>query len=338
MGDSENPYATPKGDPSREVDRREIHFLQPGGKGRAIANGAASVLKSVFTILGALFVLGYLFSMFARGRQVRRRGRVLLPGITTGGAWAGPPVAIRSASSAPAGLAPAWRENARTEHASVAAFARLVLDLVALGAPPELIAAANLDALDEIRHAELCFAIARSFGGAGEGPAPFPEVRRLEPLPRMRTAALAKLAVESLVDGALHEGVSARVIGAVARRSEDASLRDVLEAIAADEARHAAHGWDVVEWCAAEGGARVAQVLAGAIRAVPRELASSRQPEARDGAWERWGIPGSELERNAYAELRARLAARVTRLCDAGSASHRATLPLSGLAGRPASA
>ncbi len=63
-----------------------------------------------------------------------------------------------------------WTETARLEHASIAAFARFVLQLMALGAPAELVAADVLAtiATDEARHAELawrCVAwMVRAFG------------------------------------------------------------------------------------------------------------------------------------------------------------------------------
>src|SRR5690606_18379163 len=52
--------------------------------------------------------------------------------------------------AARAALAAHWAEVAALEHASVASFAGFTLDLMALGAPPELLAEAQRAALDEI--------------------------------------------------------------------------------------------------------------------------------------------------------------------------------------------
>jgi hypothetical protein len=213
-----------------------------------------------------------------------------------------------------------WRENGKTEHASVAAFARLTLDLIAVGAPPSLVAAAQQDGLDEIRHAELCFSLARGLDGAPEGPAPFPEAQRVNALPRSRPLALAKLAVDSLVDGALHEGVSARIIAKLARRAESPVVRHILKGIAADEGRHAAHGWTVLEWCLKEGGRPVASALLGALGVLPHEMHSSRPQPAEDGTWEAWGIHGHDLEAAEYAATLANLRARVQALVAASRA------------------
>ena len=54
----------------------------------------------------------------------------------------------------------AWTTAARAEHASVASFARFTLQLLHLGAPADLVADAQQAALDEVRHARLCFGVA----------------------------------------------------------------------------------------------------------------------------------------------------------------------------------
>jgi hypothetical protein len=259
--------------------------------------------------LGALAAFASTIT-FSRGRQLRRHGEVLLPPVTHGDAWTRPDLAPRVDPAVRAALAAQWRENGRTEHASVAAFARLTLDLMALGAPPALVASANRDALDEIRHAELCFGLARALDGRLESPGLFPEAARARTLPALRTLALALLAVDSLVDGALHEGVSARIAARLARCCEDPAIRAVLREIAADEGRHAAHGWDVVEWCLAEGGEPVAHALRGALSTLPRRMRSGLPAAARIGGWERHGIHGHELETQEYAKARAHVTSR----------------------------
>ncbi|MBX3185503.1 MAG: ferritin-like domain-containing protein [Labilithrix sp.] len=285
-----------------------------GAKSAGAAVGLA-VINAGMTLLGAASAL--LSTMtFTRGRQIRSAGRILLPPVARGSAWtdvAMDPIAVDDAARD--ALATQWRENGRTEHASVAAFARLTLDLMALGAPPDLVAAANRDALDEIRHAELCFALARAIDGRVESPGAFPEAARARALSRSRTIALAELAVDSLVDGALHEGVSARIVARLARRCEEPRIRAILKEIAADEGRHARHGWDVVRWCLAEGGQPVARALAGAVRALPSRMTSPLPEAARSGAWERWGIMGQALEAEEFGSARAEIVRRVAAAC-----------------------
>lgn len=281
--------------------------------------GAANVFMA---LLGAL--TAYLSTMtFTRGRQIRSFGRILLPPIEKGVAWTTKAttdeVALaeetkRLGEPTRVALAAQWRENGRTEHASVAAFARLTLDLVALGAPPELIAGAQRDALDEVRHAELCFSLARALDGVAEGPGAFPAAAKARTLSTTRIVALSELAVDSLVDGALHEGVSARIVAKLARRCADPAIASMMKEIAADEGRHSRHGWDVVKWCLAEGGEPVARALAGAMKMLPETMASPIPAEARAGGWERFGIMGEALEAEEHHAARADLERRVREL------------------------
>jgi hypothetical protein len=295
-------------------------------KGLGAAPGATGALAAVSLTFANLFMIGFgalsavVSTMaFTRGRQIRSAGRILLPRVDDGDAWTGAglsslgPVGVIDTEDEATRLAVAaqWRENGRTEHASVAAFARLTLDLMALGAPPDLVADANRDALDEIRHAELCFGLARAIDGRAQSPGAFPEAARARTLSRSRTLALAQLAVDSLVDGALHEGVSARIIAKLARRCDAPAIQAILKELAADEGRHARHGWDVVRWCLAEGGESVARALEGALVALPKTMSSPMPEQARDGRWERWGIMGEELEAEEHDATRADLERRI---------------------------
>ena len=288
--------------------------------------GAVAGLRGVFATgsvgvkLGSLLMtfvhFGSLFvgcaAMFRRGRQIRRFGRLLLPRVKPGGAWS--TKKLEALPDEARVTAAQWRENGRTEHASVAAFALLSSELMALGAPPELLRAANEDALDEIRHTELCFSLAKALDGREESPGPFPEARRLPAVPLGRPHALGMLAVESLVEGALNEGVSARVLAKLARRCEVAPIAAMLKEIARDEGRHAAHGWDVVVWCVKEGGAPVLEALETAVDRLDPETHSERPAPAETGEWERLGIHGHPLEQAEYTAAVAAMRDRVGRL------------------------
>jgi hypothetical protein len=300
---------------------RGLHalYLLVRARGRGFNALGASVIAlpvlagGFFTLVGT-FLTMWSTTGFSRGRQLRKGSKLLLPPVAAGDGWdttdlrAAAPVAIRS------DLAGQWRENGRTEHASVAAFARLTLNLIALGAPSSLIESANRDSLDEIRHAQLCFSLARSLDGRSQSPGPFPEAQHAGALSSFRTLALAELAVSSLIDGALHEGISARVLARLTRRCEDPVTREMIRALAADEGRHAAHGWDVVEWCLAKGGDPVARSLLAASRAIPDQIHYSLDEQARDGSWEAHGIPGERLESEEHAKARAHLLEQVERI------------------------
>lgn len=275
------------------------------------AQGKLSFISTiVFSIIGSFVTLTLLVG-FTRGRQLRRAGKVLLPEVDEGDAWshlALQPVVPAEAREA---LAAQWRENGRTEHASVAAFAQVTLDLMALGAPPALLAGAQRDALDEIRHAQLCFSLARALDGQAQSPTAFPQAAKTRALSSARELALAQVAIDSLIEGALLEGFSARLISKLITRCEDPATTAVLKELAADEGRHSRHGWDVVDWCVSQGGAGVVHALMGAVAALPNRSKSAVSPEAHFGAWERYGISGALLEHQTYLEARAHVVERV---------------------------
>ena len=67
-------------------------------------------------------------------------------------------------------IARGWLEDAFAEHGiDFRIFARFTLDLLALGAPSELVLAAQRAGLDEVRHARLCFALAARHSGESRG-------------------------------------------------------------------------------------------------------------------------------------------------------------------------
>jgi hypothetical protein len=280
----------------------------PGG---TLAGGLFTALAGVFgAAIGTLGAMASLAS-FSRGRQLRRRGRIVHAELEPGEAWCAD---AGAAEAAPDGVADAWRDNGRTEHASVAAFSRVSTELMALGAPASLIATMHRDALDEVRHAELCFGLARDLDGRALGPAAFPAVLAHGPSRGPRSVRLARLAVDALIDGALNEGTSARAVADLSRRTEAAGPRGVLTEIARDEARHAADNFAVVRWCVEQGGTVVQAALQAAAARIPDTLAPGPHPEAADGRWEAWGIPSRATECAAFEVERRRLMRRVEAL------------------------
>jgi hypothetical protein len=140
-------------------------------------------------------------------------------------------------------LGQAWRQAALGEHASVASFARASLELMALGAPLDLLRRTHLAALDEIRHAELAFAIAVGFDRCSLVAGPLAALAPREP-------SRTQVALDTLREAALPETLAAAEMQAAAVAALDPELGAVLREVAADEARHAALAWEVIEWCA----------------------------------------------------------------------------------------
>jgi hypothetical protein len=158
-----------------------------------------------------------------------------------------------------------WRADAEAEHASIAAFARLQLELLAVGAPSQLVERAARAGLDEVAHARACFSLASTLAGEQIGPGPFPEATAPRPLPHRTDEALLRLAIESLIDGALNVGLAAACAREAAARASDAAVRSVLARIAEDEAEHAKLGWDICVWAATEPGSDCAVALRRAL-------------------------------------------------------------------------
>ncbi|MEL6346327.1 MAG: ferritin-like domain-containing protein, partial [Myxococcota bacterium] len=140
-------------------------------------------------------------------------------------------------------LADAWLAVAQMEHASIAAFARLTLDLMACGAPAHLIADVQQAAADEVRHAQACFAIAARLSGQPRSPGAMPFTAPVVPC-----TDLVTLAVAATREGCMGETLGAALAVETARRTQDPAIKATLETIAADETRHAALSWRIVAW------------------------------------------------------------------------------------------
>ncbi len=234
------------------------------------------------------FVVGVMTSGgYTRGRALKRRGKALLPELAvaerTDAAWVEPGASI----IAPAAAATGWRVNAATETASVAAFAHLANDLLAVGAPPSLIASAHADALDEIRHAQLCYGIASAIDGDACGPAPFPAAAHAAPTP-----TLASVAAEAILESCVFERASAMVAERLASEAASRRIRAALLEIAEDEGRHADHGWEILAWCRRAGGAEVDTAILRALKGVDSHGLPGAVP--RDD-WGCYGLAGPLL-------------------------------------------
>lgn len=182
-----------------------------------------------------------------------------------------------------AALARAWLDDALLEHASVASFARFAMELLAVGAPAELVAAAHRAALDEVRHAQLCFALAGAYAGAKMQPAAFPFGGSIE-----LATDLASMAASTVVEGCVGETLAAVQAAEQLARATDPAVRAVLVIVAADEARHAELAWRAVGWALQRGGEHerraIRNAFAGAIAsasAADEAATSGLEPHGR---------------------------------------------------------
>lgn len=176
------------------------------------------------------------------------------------------PAATALAPATRARIATAWAHDAAMEHASVASFARFTLDLLALGAPADLVLGAQDAGRDEIEHATACFAIASRYAGKSLGPG------RLDVGGAAPAVDLAVAVAATIVEGCIGETLSALLAEARLARAEDADVRAALRQIANEEARHAELAWRVVGWAITSGGD---DVRAAAGRAFEAALATT---------------------------------------------------------------
>lgn len=212
------------------------------------------------SVFGATLAFGWdLYGTFhlPHGRPLRdARGKSWVARVHTGGQLA--PTATRSplAAEQRAQLGRSWLDEAQAEYASIASFLQLAKELGALGAPWSLVRRAYVAAEDEVRHAEVCFALATNYLGAELHPDPLPAVH-VRP-----TTTHRSLALECWLDGCLGEGSAARLAAVRAARTTEPRVRRALQRIARDEATHAELGWDVLAWCARRDPRAVRDALA----------------------------------------------------------------------------
>jgi hypothetical protein len=135
-----------------------------------------------------------------------------------------------------------WMKMGQMEHASIAAFARFSLQLLSLGAPPQLVQACTQALADETAHTRLCFQIASEYAGHAVGPGPLDVNRSLE-----------VTSLEDIVDLVIAEGCFGETSAALealdaADSASDPVIRSAYAQIARDEQRHAELAFQFVRW------------------------------------------------------------------------------------------
>ncbi len=176
---------------------------------------------------------------------------------------------------------------AHLEAASVHAFRRLRVELVAHRAPARLQRSARRAQRDEVRHAHRVARMARRFGGV-------PAAVRVEPVaPR----ALDAIALENAVEGCVRETFGALVASFQAANAGDPAIARMMAAIARDETRHAALSWSVARWARRQLGAEARVELAARCRDTVETLRREGDVRVADELIARAGLPTAEQRR-----------------------------------------
>jgi hypothetical protein len=182
-------------------------------------------------------------------------------------------------SEARSALAAHWTELGSMEHASVAAFARFVLELMAAGAPCELVLSAQRAMGDEIEHAGLCFGLASAYAGEALGPGAL-----------SAQGALDDPSLQGCVVRAIHEACVGETLAAVEAlealtSASDPAVIEVLRQVVRDESAHAELGWRFLQWALSKADPDLRALARSELqRAIDVALAASQPAAARPAA------------------------------------------------------
>ena len=135
-----------------------------------------------------------------------------------------------------------WSRLGQMEHASIAAFARFNQQLLALGAPSDLVEACNQALIDETAHAKLCFAFASAYAGTKLGPG------KLDMSHCFEETTLLSVTQLVISEGCIGETVAALEALEDADRAADPVVKNALLRIAHDERNHAELAYRFVRW------------------------------------------------------------------------------------------
>ena len=175
------------------------------------------------------------------GRPYVSEERALVSTVETGTSWCAPapqPAAIPE--EARIALQIAWEKAALDEHAAVAAFSRIALELLAFGAPADLVDDTLRAAREEVVHARLGFSLASRYAGLPRTPGAFPLEAHVP-----RATDLARFAAATAREGCVGETVTALMAAECLARATDPHVARVLAQIVADENGHAQLAWRV---------------------------------------------------------------------------------------------
>ena len=151
-----------------------------------------------------------------------------------------PAILVNSSSNQEIALA--FSNQGEGEHASVASFARHTLQLMTMGAPTTLLIGSQKSALDEIKHAKMCYGIAKSFLGAKIQP------NTLNIDGSIKTMRKSEIVQSVITEGCIGETVAAVRAQLSAHYAKEQKVKGILEEIAADETNHSQLAWNTVQW------------------------------------------------------------------------------------------
>ena len=149
---------------------------------------------------------------------------------------------ILANSSSNQAIAIEFLNQGEGEHASVASFARHTLQLMSMGAPTTMLIGSQKAALDEIKHAKMCYGIAKSFLGA-----------KIQPSTLNIDGSVTKISNSEIIQSVITEGCIGETVAAVRAQlsvhyAKEPNIKSILQEIASDETNHSQLAWNTVQW------------------------------------------------------------------------------------------
>ena len=117
------------------------------------------------------------------------------------------------------------------------------MQLMAIGAPADLVTEATRAQADEIRHARVCLGIASTLADETMGLGALPIDGALE-----AAGCIEAILVDTIKEACVNETISAAICQAAGEAATDAFIKQALMNIAEDEQRHATLAWRTVRW------------------------------------------------------------------------------------------
>lgn len=207
------------------------------------------------------------------GRALSVGGEEVVAETTRGSSWSAPPAPVVGLDgSRKKSVAPELLATARAKHASVAAYARLVCQLIALGAPARVVDKTQRAMGDQLRHATMAFGL---LAACGEPLQPRPLAEAAAPMPAGDELAAAVLR-EVVHHGCVTETLTAHWAARRADVHASMEIREYYNQLAEDGARHAALAFETLSWILGD-----APALAPLAAAEVAALEASDLPDVR---------------------------------------------------------
>lgn len=234
------------------------------------------------------------------GRPFFVQGEQVLPCLVDGSQWLNEvPTTEQSLSFDQCKLvAQHWISAARMEQASVAAFARFALQLMHLGAPPELLADTSLAMQDEIDHAQRCFTLAAQYSGQAISAGPLALDGALD-----QELAAERIAVDVFLEGCVGETVAAIEALEMKELASQDHVKETLEVITRDEHKHALLAWRSLDWMLHHLEKAQRQAVLGALLSMTQSLKvelamSAPAQDLPPSELEKHGVPSSARQKS----------------------------------------